>query len=196
MENLKDLTKEQLIGVIEKLKEEALKPQSTIENHPDILNKYNTKIFQQLSENIPIVLYSALYDESSTTLFVSNQVKVLLGYEPEAFYKSSDLWGKIVHPDDLEHVWEAVKEHRKNRTDLKIDYRVITKNGEIKWVHDRAIPILNEENTIERIEGFMEDVSERKRIEMDLNKSEHFLTSLTNALTDSIFTINVRSKEN
>ncbi len=128
--------------------------------------------YRLLSENIPVAVYSALPDEYSTNLFISGKMKELTGYSAQEFIEDHKLWGSIIHPDDKTFVWQKVKEHRRQKMILDIEYRIITRDGSIKWLRDKATPVFDERNRIARINGFMEDITERKHAEEALKESE------------------------
>ncbi|MDY6950753.1 MAG: PAS domain-containing protein, partial [Thermodesulfobacteriota bacterium] len=121
--------------------------------------------YRLVSKNIPVVVYSALPDASSTNLFISGSMEDLTGYSGKDFIEIPDLFNKMLHPDDRDRVWEQVQEHRKDKSPLDAEYRIITKDRVTKWVKDRATPMLDEKGEIVRIDGFMEDVTERKQLQ-------------------------------
>jgi PAS domain S-box-containing protein len=121
--------------------------------------------YRLVSENIPVVVYSALPDEHSTNLFVSGRAQELTGYTREQFLQDSEMWPQLVHPRDRQHVWEAIEESRRGKTDLDVEYRITTRDGTLKWLRDRATPMLGEDGEILRLNGFMEDITERKLAE-------------------------------
>jgi two-component system cell cycle sensor histidine kinase/response regulator CckA len=128
--------------------------------------------YRLVSENIPVTVYSALPDEYSTNIFLSGRMEELTGYPPEQFLREPQLWTTIVHPDDREYVWGKIEEHRKNKCSLEAEYRIVTKDGTIKWVKDRATPMIDEKGEILRIDGFMEDITERKHLEDQMRLQE------------------------
>jgi two-component system, cell cycle sensor histidine kinase and response regulator CckA len=75
-----------------------------------------------------------------------------------------------VHVDDRERVEAAFSlqvEGRYNEI-----YRIVRPDGSIRWVHDRAFPIRNEQGEIYRIVGHAEDITEQKKIEMQFFQSQ------------------------
>ena len=124
--------------------------------------------YRLVSENIPVVVYSALPDESSTNLFISGRIEELTGYSGEDFAELPKLFRDVLHPDDRDRVWEEIEEHRTNKSPLDVEYRIITKDHVTKWVKDRATPMLDENGEIVRTDGFMEDITERKQLEDQL----------------------------
>jgi PAS domain S-box-containing protein len=134
--------------------------------------------YRLVSENVPVAVYSALPDEHSTNVFMSGRVAELTGYSGQQFLEDAQLWSQILHPDDREYVWQKVDEHRKQKTPLDVEYRIITKDGAVKWLRDKAIPLLGKDGQIVRINGFMEDVTARRQAEAALQQYIERLSTL------------------
>ena len=139
-----------------------------------------------VSENIPVAVYSALPDEHSTNLFISGRMEELTGYSAKQFLDDPDLFTRVVHPEDREYVWERIEEHRRKRAALDVEYRIITKDNAVKWVRDKATPMFDENGRIVQIDGFMEDITERKRTEGALKESEEKYRNLVERANDGI----------
>jgi signal transduction histidine kinase/CheY-like chemotaxis protein len=82
------------------------------------------------------------------------------------------LWSTIVHPEDRTRLREKLEEHRNIKCPLDVEYRIVTEDGTVKWVRDRATPMLDENGEILRINGFMEDITERKHLEEQVRLQE------------------------
>ncbi|MBN1161342.1 MAG: PAS domain S-box protein, partial [Dehalococcoidales bacterium] len=150
--------------------------------------------YRLISENIPVVVYSASPDKYSTTLFISGSVKELTGYSSDELLTKPKLFTDMVHPDDKESVWRSINEHRRDKLNLDIEYRIITKDGAIKWIRDKATPVLNENGEISTINGFIEDITGRKQAEEARKVSDDRVSSVFSAapigivvLVDRIF---------
>jgi len=138
--------------------------------------------YRLLSENIPVVVYSALPDEHSTSLFVSGGIVALTGYSPQEFLEAPELFGAMLHPEDREYVWEKIAEHRERKTALDVEYRIVTRDKTVKWVRNRGTPTLDAAGEIVRIDGLMEDITERRRAQRRLQRSEQELRTLAERL--------------
>lgn len=145
--------------------------------------------FRLLSENIPVAVYSALPDECSSSVFVSGRFKELTGYEPQAFVDDPDLWSRVLHPDDQVRVWKEIEKHRTQKTVLDVEYRILTKNDEVKWIRDKANPVLDDAGDIARISGFMEDVTLRKQAEEALKNSEEQVRALNDEILNMLMVV-------
>jgi PAS domain S-box-containing protein len=136
-----------------------------------------------ISGNVPVVVYSALPDAHSTNLFVSGRTSELTGYSGDQFMRDAELWSSIVHCDDRTRVWETIQEHRRTKRPLDVEYRIISRDNTIKWIRDKATPVLDQSGQIIRIDGFMEDITERKRVEEELRKHREHLEELVEERT-------------
>jgi PAS domain S-box-containing protein len=143
--------------------------------------------YRLISETIPVAVYSSQTDEKSTNILISGKIRQLTGYNRDEFIENPDLWSSIIHPDDVEDVWNEIKKQRRDKSILDIEYRIKTRNGKIKWIRDRATPVMNEKGTIIQINGFMEDISQRKKMEDDLKSQFLFFQNLIDIIPYPIF---------
>lgn len=128
--------------------------------------------YRRTAENIPVAIYSALPDERPTTVVVSDRILDLTGYPARDFLEKPELFREIVLEDDRDMVKEKLKEQREKKTPLKMEYRIRTPDGRIKWMKDESRPALDEKGEIVRIDGFVEDLTDRKEMEQALVYSE------------------------
>ena len=147
--------------------------------------KESEEKYRVMSENIPVAVYSALPDESSTNLFVSGRIEELTGYTGEEFLKEPRRYENIIHPEDKKYLWEKIEEHRTDQTILDVEYRIITKDHNIKWIRDRGTPTVKD-NRVVRIDGFMEDITEKKAAESEIRESREQLRNLSRYLQSSM----------
>jgi PAS domain S-box-containing protein len=95
-------------------------------------------------------------------LYVSPQVKGVLGYEPSELIHDPTRWMEIVHPDDLPGlIGQSVDP---SATQLDCSFRMIAKDGSIIWASNR-VSMISEETGERRWQGIFLDVSDRVRIE-------------------------------
>lgn len=75
-----------------------------------------------------------------------------------------------VHPDDLDWVTQAVKDHFAQKTPFyTTEHRVLCKDGTYKWILDRGQALWDEDGNIVRMTGTQKDITERKQAEKALS---------------------------
>ena len=128
--------------------------------------------YRLVSENIPVVVYSALPDGQSSTLFASGRVEELTGYTARQYMDEPALWERTVHAGDRQRVWREIRKCRTAGRPLDVEYRIVTKDGSIKWLRDWATPMFDRGGRLARIDGFMEDITERRQVRRQLLQSQ------------------------
>ena len=128
--------------------------------------------YRTLVEQLPAITYTAALDETSTTLYVSPQVKDLIGFTVEEYKSDPDIWRKQLHPDDRDRVLKTVSRSHAEKKPFVEEYRMIAKNGSIVWFRDEAIIVKDEKNQPLFLQGVMYDITEYKSTEEALQESE------------------------
>jgi len=105
-------------------------------------------------------------DENFIPIFLHGAVEEITGYSEEEFM-SRVRWKDIIHPEDLPRIYGA---EEKILDSMKpgygeIDFRIIHRDGKIRWLHEVYQKILREEGDPELYQGTIYDVTERKETE-------------------------------
>ena len=79
---------------------------------------------------------------------------------------------RYIHPDDQARVLEAINEAIRTKTMFDLEHRVVRVDGSLGWTCSRAVPLLNANGEIVEWFGTATDVTERKRTEEALLRSE------------------------
>jgi PAS domain S-box-containing protein len=120
--------------------------------------------YRALMDSLPLVTWLTEPGDRGSTLYISPSIDSLTGYSATEWAGESDLFTKLLHPEDRAEVLEALEE-TKNGTPLRTEYRLIARDGRVVWVQ--------EETTIARDSGgepiyaqtFLRSIDERKRAE-------------------------------
>ncbi|WP_175559365.1 putative bifunctional diguanylate cyclase/phosphodiesterase [Sediminibacillus albus] len=133
-------------------------------------------IFDQLNS---VIWMKSLQDRKIN--YISKGCNKLFGYQRDQFLENYSLWEKSVHPEDKQVV-AAKQKLLSEGQPLSHQYRIITSDGQIKWVHDQTIPNKNADGTISYLFGMVTDISEEKAMEERLSYmvNHHPLTNLPN----------------
>jgi len=122
-----------------------------------------------IADNVREVFWLADVTKSKT-LYVSPGYERVWG-EPASRLQQEPLsWLERVHEDDRERVGAAQQMQAMGGYDE--EYRIVRPDGEVRWIHDRAFPIAGPDGVVTRVVGIAEDITERRRIEVQLLHSQ------------------------
>lgn len=84
---------------------------------------------------------------------------------------------KIVHPEDRGFHIKHLRNGLVHGVPWNIEYKIVSKNGSIQWVHSIGEPQVDKRGKVTSIIGIVQNITERKRIVKKLEESEEFLNS-------------------
>ena len=96
------------------------------------------------------------------------------GYEAEELLSEKCLLTQIIHPEDLEFVISKVDMCLTTNTEsFEQDHRIITNNGDIRWVYSKAIIITDAQGKKTLVQGYLLDITDRKLAEQLIKTGAH-----------------------
>jgi PAS domain S-box-containing protein len=124
--------------------------------------------FRQLAENVEEVLL--LFDPRVNEVFYVNPAyEKVWGRSCGSLYESPRSFLTGIHPDDRPVI--AASLELSNRCRGEWEYRVIRPDGTLRWVWDRAFPIRDSAGRVVRIAELVQDITERKQVEVATHKA-------------------------
>jgi PAS domain S-box-containing protein len=140
-----------------------------------------------LISNLQGMAYRCRNDKSWTMEFVSDGCVDLTGYNKHEILNNKAIsFNDIILKDDQNFVWKEIQKALKHKGIYTLNYRIKTKSGEIKWLHEQGKGIYNENNELEALEGFITDISKEKNIENALQKSHENYKNLVDFVPEGI----------
>ena len=118
---------------------------------------------------------------------MSPQLESLLGYSVEEWKSDEELFFKVVHPDDRERVLAEHARTRETGEQLRTEYRMVAKDGTVRWFLDQATVVPDEDDGPAYHHGFLLDISERKELEEALRVAEKRYRDLVEALPLALY---------
>lgn len=141
--------------------------------------------FRSLVQNSSDIVFTLGAD--GTLLYEGPAVEQILGHEPEARIGKKFL--DLIHPEDAERVAEAFAEYLRNPdTRLPVEYRVRDRAG--RWRHFEAVGNnLLDDPAVGSIVVNSREVTERKRVEAALRRSERLYRTVVEQAAEGILIV-------
>ncbi|GEM_PF-892428 len=105
------------------------------------------------------------WDIPSGHLELHGKIDDMLGYKPGEFPRTLEAWEKAIHPEDRDRVMDTLYRQVRTGEPYYAEYRVIRKNGAIRYWIDRGLPLRDEKGESSHYIGACIDVTEQKRSE-------------------------------
>jgi PAS domain S-box-containing protein len=124
-------------------------------------------------------------------LYVSPAYERVWGHSRQSLYEHPRSFLDAIHPDDRERIQTiADSQDQRQRQRFACEYRIVRPDGSVRWIHDQCFPIHDAHGEVYRLGGIAEDITDRKRTEEALRRSEEEyramfeLAGVGKALTD------------
>jgi len=122
--------------------------------------------FRALVESLPAIVYSEpLSEETLAVEYVSPQAHDLVGISPEEWMADPMTWLNAIHPEDRRGVEELNERSDRSGIPFVAEYRMLTRDGRVRWFHDEAALVHDEQGRPMLWQGVMVDITERRRAE-------------------------------
>jgi len=119
--------------------------------------------------------------------FISEGCVELTGWQPEDMINDKNVRHiDVVHVDDQKMVWETMDEALRKHHAYEVEYRIVTRQGEEKWVWEKGQGVYAEDGEVVAAEGFVTDITGRIRAEQALRDSEFRHRELFNNMSAGV----------
>jgi len=121
--------------------------------------------------------------------FVSDGCRQICGYEREDFEQGRIMWGTLIHPDDRERIWDTTQNSIAANRAFEYEYRIATRANTERWVWERGRRTGMASGAETCLEGFISDITERKRTENELKDARAFSDAVLETAAEAVITI-------
>jgi diguanylate cyclase (GGDEF)-like protein/PAS domain S-box-containing protein len=127
--------------------------------------------YRSLVERVPAVVYVQEVGRPDSPMYMSPKIEALTGYSPEECRDPNMRW-RMVHPADRERMQSEDERRGEPGEVFASEYRVLHRDGHMVWVRNESVLIEDEASGSQYWQGFMLDITERRRVETALRESE------------------------
>lgn len=146
------------------------------------------ELFKSIIDRSHTVLFLWKFSEGWPLVFVSENIQQF-GYSFQDFCGGGMTWEKLVYPEDYPEVSRSEHERwAEGVLDYKKTYRIVTKDGDLRWVSDRTLILKNEQGEFSYIQDILIDITEEKKMEEELMMYRTQLENMVEERTEELQT--------
>ncbi len=127
--------------------------------------------FRTLVANTPGAVYRCAADKDWSMDFISAAIEQFTGYAAEDFkHNKVRSYASIICRDDIKTVEDAVFTAINNRAPYACEYRILHRDGQLRWVYEQGQALYNDAGQVEYLIGNIFDITKRRAQEAALER--------------------------
>lgn len=140
--------------------------------------KESERKLSKLMSHLPGMAYRSSNDADRSMVFVSDGCAGLTGYSPGELTDGNRVrFLTLIEPEDRSRVMDTLRNALSRNGSFQVEYRMRTADGRVKWVWDEGVGVVSDTGEIESVEGFISDITDHKREELQLRRENTQLKS-------------------
>ncbi|AFZ16889.1 GAF sensor signal transduction histidine kinase [Allocoleopsis franciscana PCC 7113] len=144
--------------------------------------------FRSLVDHIPGVVYRRAYDADWTIDFISDFMEEMIGYPAADFlHNQVRTFTSVIAPEDRTRVERVVAECIALRKPYVIEYRLVGKDGSIRWVYEKGQGVFAADGSLLCLDGVLFDITDYRKTQEDLRLREEQFRQLTENIHEVFF---------
>lgn len=110
-----------------------------------------------------------------------------LGYQEEEIEANIDNFKSLLHPEDVDIVFNAMEDHFDTGASISLEYRLQTKSGKYKWFQGSGNATFDDDGNPVRMVGSIIDIDDRKEAELQLEKDHNLLRTIIDNIPACVY---------
>lgn len=139
-----------------------------------------------LMSNLPGAVYRCDNSQDWRMTYLSQGALALTGHHPKDFIENKLSYVDLILPQDRDQVYQIKHKAIEQQKAFEVEYRIHTSDHGERWIWERGRGIYDNEGQLTFIEGFITDISDRKRIDRELSAHRKHLARLVKERTHEL----------
>lgn len=145
--------------------------------------------FRRIERNLPCVIYEYVSDDTGIGHFVyfTPQWLQMTEVSAEAAIADVNVALGLLHPEDIGTFIEKNTQAAQTMTVLRIEFRIVTASGKVKWIALTSSPMSRDEGGMITWNGVMIDVTAEKLVEEELRIANERFSRMAKTLPVGLY---------
>ncbi|WP_448597322.1 PAS domain-containing sensor histidine kinase [Thermoleptolyngbya sp.] len=141
--------------------------------------------FRLVAEQTGQLIYD--YDFTTGDIRWAGAIAQMTGNTPEEFQQVNvEAWEQRIHPSDCQQAAKTLEKAIRERSRYHVEYRFARADGSYIFVEDHGVLLQNKAGEVYRLVGIMNDITERKQAQLELERSEATLRQRSEELQEAL----------
>lgn len=149
----------------------------TDRKHAEVALLESEQKFRLLAENIPGIIYLCNNDAHHSMIYLNDRIEEITGYAKEEFLQGTVHLPLLHHTDEKTSIRKKIDDALELKNSFHLTYRIKHRSGEWRWLQEFGIGVYEGDQLL-WIEGFINDVTQRKLAEEEILQSKTNLESV------------------
>ncbi|MBD2257649.1 PAS domain S-box protein [Pseudanabaena sp. FACHB-2040] len=154
----------------------------------------NQARFQRIAANAPGAMYQFVLHSDGRREFpyMSDRITEILEIDAAVIQQEADTALRLLHPDDQDSLSQTIQASAATLTRWIWEGRFYTPSGRLVWVQGMSEPELREDGSI-LWDGLFLDITQRKQVEAEIERSQKLRDAIFNNSTDALFLVDAET---
>jgi len=132
--------------------------------------KESEQTYRTLVEHVPVIVYLVMPD--GTAMFLNRFVEETIGVSPQDLSGHHEAWAEHICLPDRARVLAHFEKCLRDAGEFHAGYRMLHQDGHVVHVVDHAVPVLDDQDKLIRMDGIIVDVTVRKELQEKIVQAE------------------------
>jgi diguanylate cyclase (GGDEF)-like protein/PAS domain S-box-containing protein len=149
---------------------------------------------RQLFTKGPVTVFRCAAEYGWPIEYVSETISHY-GYDSNRLIEENTRYSEIIHENDIQRLADSeLQTSEDGGRYIGIDYRLVCRNGDVRWVYSYSIPVKNESGELTHYAGYILDITSRKQAEFELEQAREHAQVTLHSIADAVITTDVNGQ--